>query len=170
MKKIIFTNGLISGGILAIFLVSSMAYCYSANNFEGNMLVGYASMILAFSTIFIGIRNFRDKQSEGSIKFGAAFRIGAYISLIASTIYVLVWLIDYYFFIPDFMDKYSVQMLKQYQASGISATDLSVKQAEMDMYKDMYKNPIWVVLLTYMEILPIGLVISVISALILKRK
>ena len=106
----------------------------------------------------------------GLITFGTAFRVGLYISLIASTMYVGVWLIEYYFFMPDFMDKYADHVLKSAQASGISQVELDKKVLEMQGYKDMYKNPLFVILLTYMEILPIGILITVISALILKRK
>jgi hypothetical protein len=34
----------------------------------------------------------------------------------------------------------------------------------------MYKSTVFVILMTYAEILPVGLIISLISALILKRK
>src|ERR1017187_9822075 len=71
------------------------------------MLIGYASMLVALSLVFVGIRNYRDKYNNGVISFGKAFKIGIMIVLIASTIYVVAWLIDYFFFIPDFMEKYS---------------------------------------------------------------
>lgn len=170
MKRIVLVYGAISGVIISLFLVSSIGYCYASGNFEGNMLVGYASMILSFSLIFVGIKNFRDKQNEGIISFGKAFQIGLYITLIASTCYVLTWLIDYYFFIPDFMEKFSNHALEMAKSNGESAAEISQKSKEMETYKEMYKSPIGVTLLTYLEILPVGLLVSVISALILKKK
>lgn len=170
MKKIILINGLISGLIVSVFLLGSMAYCYSSNNFNGSMVVGYSAMILAFSLVFVGVKSFRDKENDGIISFGKAFQVGFLIALIGSTMYVITWLVDYYFFIPDFMEKFCSQALATAKANGASIAEIKAQTAEMETYKEMYKNPLGVIFLTYMEILPVGLVVSLISALILKRK
>lgn len=125
MKKNVIVFGLISGLIITTMMVFSVDQCYKNADFEGSMVLGYAGMILAFSFVFVGIKNFRDKYNEGMISFMAAFKIGLYITLIASTMYVVVWLFYYYLFVPDFMDKYSAHMLKQLKASG--ATQVEVK-------------------------------------------
>ena len=156
--------------ILAAFMVVVTAICYKNEDFESSMVLGYASMILAFSMIFVGIKNYRDRFNNGFVTFGKAFKIGLYITLIASTIYVLVWLIDYYLFIPDFLDKYSAHVLREAKTAGASPVEMQEKVDEMGGYKEMYKNPLLVILLTYTEVLPVGLVVSIISALILKRK
>lgn len=170
MKKNVLVFGLISGFIITVMMVISVAMCYRREDFEGNVVVGYTAMILAFSLIFIGIRNYRNKYNNGVITFGKAFRIGLFITLVASTMYVVVWLIDYYLFIPDFMDKYTAHVLRQSQADGASQQELQKKAAEMAKFKEMYKNPLMVILLTYAEVMPIGLVITLISAAILKRR
>lgn len=170
MKKNVMVFGLIAGLIVSTLMVLSMARCYNDPNLEHSMLIGYASMVLAFSFIFVGIKNYRDKYNNGLITFGKAFKIGALISLVASTIYVIVWLIDYYVFMPDFMDKYVAQALREAKADGASAAELAAKAKELASSQEMYKNPIMVVLFTYMEILPVGILISLVAALILKRK
>ena len=96
-------------------------------------------------------------------------KVGLFISLISSTIYVVGWLINYYCFIPDFMDKYAAAMIAKAKTSGISADELVKKTANMAQMKEWYKNPLLVILMTYVEILPVGLVVTFISALILKR-
>lgn len=169
MKRIVIICGLITGAIVSIFMVASIAWCYASGSFEGNMLVGYASMLLSFSLIFVGIKNFRDKYNHGTVTFGKAFLIGLYITLIASTIYVIVWMIDYHFFIPDFLEKFGDAAIKKVQAEGATAAELEKVNAEMGTYREMYKNPLMIILLTYMEILPVGLIVSLISALILKK-
>lgn len=169
MKKIVLVCGLIAGIIVSALMVISIAYCYRVGNFEGNMVLGYATMLLAFSMVFVGIKNYRDKHNHGVISFGKAFKIGLYISLIASSVYVIVWLIDYYLFIPDFMDKYANAMLEQARAAGKSEAEMAEKASEMANYKEMYKNPLIVILFTFLEVLPVGLIVTLISALILKR-
>ncbi len=170
MKKNVIVYGLIAGLIAAIWCVASIAYCYSTNNYNGNMLLGYASMLAAFSLIFVGVKNYRDKYNGGSISFGKAFLVGLYIALIASTIYVVAWLIDYYIFIPDFMDKFSAQLLRDAYKSGASKAEISKQIEQVNTMKTLYKNPVMVVLFTYLEILPVGLVVAIITALILKKK
>ena len=170
MKKNVLVFGLISGFIISTMMMISVGMCYSREDFDSSMALGYTSIILAFSLIFIGIRNYRNKYSNGMITFGKAFRIGLLITLVASTLYVLVWLIDYYLFIPDFLDKYSAHVLRKAQADGATLQELQKKTAEMANFREMYKSPLMVILLTYAEVLPSGLIITLISAAILKRR
>jgi hypothetical protein len=170
MKKIVLICGLIAGLIVASMMVITVAICYNTGNFEGSMVLGYATMLLAFSLIFIGIKNYRDKHNNGIISFGKSFKVGMYITLIASTIYVLVWVADYYVFVPDFMERYTAMVMNQTRADGASQAEIANQAAKMESYKEMYKNPLLVVLLTYSEVLPVGLVVTIISALILKRR
>ncbi|GGG96309.1 DUF4199 domain-containing protein [Pedobacter zeae] len=170
MKKNVLVFGLIAGVIVSVLMVLSMMRCYNDPNLEHSMLIGYASMVLAFSFIFVGIKNYRDKYNDGLITFGKAFKIGALISLVASTIYVVVWLVDYYVFMPDFMDKYVAQVLREAKADGASAAELAKMTKELASNKEMYKNPVMVILFTYMEILPVGILISLAAALILRKK
>jgi len=167
MKKIILVNGLIGGIIVSAVMATAVASGYSG---AGGMIIGYASMLIAFSLIFVGIKNYRDKYNDGFISFGKAFKIGVLITLIASTLYVATWLIEYFFFIPDFGDKYASEMVDQLKASGASQADLDKKTKEMADFASMYKNPFFNALITYTEILPVGLIVTIISALILKKK
>ena len=169
MKKTILICGLIAGIIVSVFMVTSTAMCYKSEDFDGSIVIGYASMLLAFSLIFVGVKNYRDKFNNGVVTFGKAFQIGLFITLIASTVYVIVWLFDYYLFVPDFMEKYTAHVIKQSQAEGLTGAAMEEKIAEMDGYRALYKNPLMIVLFTYFEILPVGLVVSLISALILKK-
>jgi len=169
MKKLVFVYGIIAGLIVTGMMAFSTGYYCAKGDFEGGMIYGYSAMIIAFSMIFVGIKSFRDKHNGGTISFKKAFKIGLFISLIASTIYVIGWLINYYCFIPDFMDKYAAAMIAKAKASDISASELAKKTADMAQMKEWYKNPLFVILMTYVEILPVALIVTLISALILKR-
>jgi len=170
MKKNILVFGLVSGVILIAFVLS---FTWLAKAFHGhidNEIVGYSSMIIAFSFIFVGTKNFRDKYNQGMVSFKQAFLIGLGISLIGSTIYVGTWLVEYYGFMPDYMEKYSAALILKAQHSGLSPEALQKRLDSINNMSRMYKNPIMVVLFTYLEVLPVGLAISLITALILKRK
>ena len=170
MKKNVIVFGLLTGVVISLMMLYMVSYMYNNPGFEPNMVVGYAAMLAAFSFIFVGIRNYRNKFSNGYVTFGKAFKVGLYISLIASTMYVAVWLVDYYLFVPDFMDKYTQHALEVTKREGATAAELAVKANELAEEKEAYKNPFMVILLTYIEVLPIALIITLVSALILKKR
>ncbi|MEN9686490.1 MAG: hypothetical protein RLZZ28_2276 [Bacteroidota bacterium] len=170
MKKIVLVNGFIGGLIVAAMMLYSAKQCVTTGNFENGMIYGYTSMLLAFAFVFVGIKSFRDKYNNGIISFGKAFQIGLWITLIASSFYVLTWQIDYYCFFPDFGEKYAAHMLAKAKAGGASEAAMAKQTADMLWFKEVYKQPLYNILFTYAEILPVGLVITFISSLILKRK
>lgn len=170
MKKNALVFGLLSGLIITAFMVYSSATCYLNANYKDAEVIGYAGMLVAASFIFVGVKNYRDKHNGGIISFGKALKAGLFITLIASTLYVLVWLVEYYFFFPDWLDKYCTHMIKEAKASGASQQELSKTLSQMNFFREAYKNPLFVVLLTYVEPLTVGLPASLICALILKRK
>lgn len=170
MKKVVLVNGIIAGLIVSVLMVVSTMYYKSSGDFENGMIYGYASMILCFAFIFVGVKTFRDRYNGGLISFGKAFKIGLLITLIASTFYVATWLIEYFYFFPDFAEKYAESTLAKARAAGATEAELAKKSAEMASFGEWYKNPFFNALMTYTEILPVGLLISVISAFFLKRK
>ena len=173
MKKNIIIYGLIAGIVVSILMLSITNYishCKGNVDYDTSMLIGYASMLIAFSLVYIGIRNYRDKYNGGVISFGKAFKIGIMIVLIASTIYVVAWLIDYFFFIPDFIEQYSAHELDKLKASGASQIEIDKETIKMANMVKMFKNPLFNAMMTYAEILPVGLIVTLISSLILKRK
>ena len=173
MKKNILVYGLIAGSVVSILMLISINYISHVDgkvDYNTSLLIGYASMLIAFSLVYVGIRNYRDKFNGGVISFGKAFKIGIMIVLIASTIYVVAWLIDYFFFIPDYMEKFSAQELDKLKASGASQMKIDKETMKMANMVKMLKNPLFNALMTYAEILPVGLIVTLISSLILKRK
>jgi hypothetical protein len=175
MRKNILLYGFIAGVIISTFMAISMAVMgCSAGDPKSkmtSMIIGFAAMVASFSFVFIGIKNFRDKQNDGVIKFGKAFLIGSLISLVASTMYVLTWGVEFHFFMPDFMDKYSEMQIQDLHKSGVKGDLLNLGIKKIEETRDNYKsNPLFFAAYSYIEILPVGIIVSLISALILKRK
>lgn len=173
MKKIIIICGLIAGLIVTSIMLLSISGCITGSDFEGgigSMLLGYSSMVIAFSMIFVGIKNYRDKHNNGTISFGKALKIGLLITLVASTMYVIVWQIDYYFFIPDFYEKYSAHIIREMKASGATQAQIQQQMITNKSNGEMYRNPLFNAMFTYIEIIPVGLIMSLLAAVILKRK
>jgi amino acid transporter len=169
MKRTIFTFGTIVGLVVGVFIVF-ITWLEGNSHHVGNYVIGYSAQVIAFAFIFVGVKNFRDKYNDGVISFGKAFKIGLGIAAIGATLYVLIWLVDFYGFNPDFMDKYAAHMVKEVQDSGVTGAALEKKMAQINGMKEMYKSPLFVVLFTYAEVLPVAIAISLISALILKRR
>ena len=167
MKRNIVIYGLIAGIVVSILMLFSIN---NITDFDSSLYVGYASMLIAFSLVFVGIRNYRDKYNDGVVSFGKAFKIGVMIVLIASTIYVIAWLIAYFYFEPDYLEKYSAKMLDKLKAGGASQIEIDKQTKEMANFAVRYKNPFFNAMMTYAEILPVGLIVTLISSLILKRK
>jgi len=172
MKKNVLVFGVIAGLLVSVFMGASMVYMHNnsdADHGASSMVIGYLSMLIAFSLIFVAVKNYRDKQSGGVISFGKAFKMGLLIALIASTMYVIMWALLYNLYMPDFMDKYCAQMIGNAKTTSTPA-ELQQLTEQLNTQKEMYKNPLFFVLFTYAEILPVGLLVALITALILKRK
>jgi amino acid transporter len=170
MKRNVLIFGLVLGTILCINIFYFVNLLYNNPDFKSNDVVGYAAMVVVFSLTFFGIRNYRNKQLNGVISLGKAFKTGALIAIVGSTMYVVVWMFYYYLFVPDFLDKFTAHVLKEAARNGATATELAGKTREMENFREMYKNPFFAILITYAEVLPVGLVVAFVSSLILKKK
>jgi MFS family permease len=177
MKRTVLVFGLIAGLIVSVFMGTSMAImgCHEDPDFGAmSMVIGYTGMLIAFSFVFIGIKSHRDKVLGGVITFGRAFSIGLLIALIASSMYVITWAVEYHVFFPDFMDKYSAQTISDVDTTGKTAAEVEALRADavQDVadVKEVYASPVGFALVTYAEILPIGVLVSLISAAILRRR
>jgi len=171
MRKNIIVFGLIAGLVLGVFLASMILTVNSDHHsMVSGMIFGYAMMLLAFSVIFVAIKNYRDKQLGGYIGFGKAFGIGMGITLVASLLYTITWLILLETVIPDFMDKYVAMQLEELRKAGKSALEIQKHAQEMESYREMYKTWYGRALLTFIEPLPVGIVVSLIAAGVMTRR
>jgi Protein of unknown function (DUF4199) len=169
MRKIVVTFGLISGAISSLMMVALVTFG-DRIGFDRGAVIGNTSIVLSFLMVFFGIRTYRDNIGNGQISFLKAFAVGLSITLISCIFYVLTWEVIYYNFIPGFWDAYGAHLVEKLTASGASPAAIQAKLEQVRKYKELYKKPLFNAALTFVDPFPIGLVITLISALVLKRK
>jgi hypothetical protein len=169
VKKIVLTFGIISGVISSVLMVATIPFL-DRIGFDHGLLIGYTAMVLAFLLVFFGIRSYRENVGGGQISFGRAFSVGILIVLISSVFYVVTWEILYFNFLPDFAEKYTNYLLEKSRAAGASPEQLAAEAEKMNAMKSAYNNPLINAALTFLEPLPVGLVLTLISAAILRKR
>lgn len=169
MKKTVWTFGLISGVLVSAMMAATIPF-QGENGLDHSLVVGYATIVLSFLLIYFGVRSYRDNVGKGTIRFGRALVVGSLIGLIASACYVATWEVMYFKFMPDFMTRYSAHELDKARAEGATEAALAEKKAELDKFEKMYQNPAINVAYTFLEPLPVALVIALVSAGVLSRR
>ena len=167
MKKLILTYGSLSGIVISAMVL--LTFTVFSPNMKYGELIGYSTMIIAFSTIYIGIKSHRDNHLNGNINFGQALKIGVGICLVASFFYITLWLIMSETIAKDFMTNYFQQSIDQIKDSNLSEAEMTVKIDDIKGFQEMYKNPFVKIGMTFLEIFPVGFLISLISAFLLKN-
>lgn len=170
MKKIVLIYGLIAGSILAaVMLISIPLWKSGVLNFDNGEITGYSTMVIALSMIFFGIKSYRDNHREGKITFGEGFKVGIMIAAIASVMYSLSWEVSYNTmgeqFTKDWADHYQAEI----ESSKMTATEKEEATKEIQTYVEWYKNPLIRFGMTLFEVFPLGLIITLISAALLRK-
>jgi len=169
MKKTVLTFGLISGLIMSILMGCSLLLADKIGS-SHSLLLGYTIMVASFLLIYFGIRSYRDNTLAGQISFGRAFACGILITLISSVCYVVMWEILYFNFMPHFMDGYFAAQIHKLQSAGLDPATTAAQVAAIQHSQQLYQNPFVNMAYTLMEPLPVGLLITLISAALLRRK
>ena len=169
MKKTVITFGLISGAVSALLMLSMLPF-RDKIGFDKGAIIGYTVIVLSSLLVFFGIRSYRDNVGGGQITFGRAFAVGILITLVSSVCYVVTWEIIYFKFMPDFCDKYASYMIEKLRASGATQQAIEATRQEISHMKVLLDNPFTNAAFSFIEPLPIGLLITLISAAILRKK
>ena len=168
MKKTVWTFGLISGAVMALFMIVTLPFANAIG--EHSLILGYAGIVAGFLLVFFGVRSYRDNVLGGKIGFGRAFTVGILIAAIGSVCYVATWEVLYYKFMPDFYSRFAQTTVDQARKSGKSEAEIARTQAAMDDMTKNAGNPVWVFATTFVEPFPVGLLIALVSAGVLRRK
>jgi hypothetical protein len=169
MKKTVLIFGAISGALISAMMLATVPFAEKIG-FGRAEIVGYTTMIVAFLLVFFGIRSYRENIGDGTISFGRAFAVGILITLITCVCYVITWEIMYFKLMPDFAEKYGSYMIEQSRASGASQQVVEAKLQEAKNIKAMLDNPFINAAISFTEPFPVGLLVTLISAAILRRR
>ncbi len=163
---------LIYGGIagaIAIGLMTATIALDLTGHDSTSMLVGYLIMLAALSLIFVGVKRYRDVECGGIIRFGRAFLLGLGIAAVAGILYAIGWEVYLAASGRDFMAEYSASMVETMRVEGATAAAIEAKAAEMRALAESYRNPLFRFPLTFVEIFPVGLLVALVSAALLRN-
>ena len=170
MKRTVLIFGVISGVISSVMMFLTLPLeKRGAINFENGEVIGYTAIFLSFLLVFFGIRAYRENNG-GTISFGRGFAVGILITLISCIFYVASWEVIYHEFMPDFADKYAAATVTKLREKGASDAAIAAKKKQMDQMKVMLANPAINAAMTFIEPFPVGLLVTLVSAGILRRK
>jgi hypothetical protein len=169
MKKTVVTFGLMSGAVSAATMLATVPFADAIGWKKGEIL-GYTVIVLSALLVFFGVRSYRENVGGGRLTFGRGFAVGILITLISSACYVGTWELIYFKLKPGFAEKYAASMVERARESGASQQKIDETTRQAEQFKQMYKNPAYNVALTFMEVFPIGLVVTAVSAGILRKK
>jgi len=166
MLAIILVYGIIAGAIVIASMLIGLALGGDAG---ASVWAGYLIMLAGLSLVFVGIKRYRDRELGGVIRFGTAFKLGIGIAVAASVAYVIGWEINLALTDYRFIDQYAEGIVEAKRAAGASAAEIAKTQAEMATLKAQFANPAIRVGFTLLEILPVGLVVALVSAALLRN-
>ena len=168
MQKIAITYGILSGTITIVTLILALVVS-DGGSFLSSELFGYLTMLVALSMIFIGIKRYRDQELGGVIRFLPAFAMGLAIAVIAGLVYTLVW--ELYSISTDyaFIDSYVNGAIEAKRAAGLTGDRLAQEIAALEAMRTNYGKFYIRMPMTFLEIFPVGLVIALLSAALLRN-
>jgi hypothetical protein len=162
---------LIYGAIAGSIVIASIlvGFLFGADHGDGSLLLGYLIMIVALTLIFLGVKQYRDRVRGGVIKFGPAFLLGLMIAVVAGAFYVGGW--ETYLAVTDysFMPSYVDDAIEAKRAAGVAGAALEAEIAKLREMQANYENPLFRMPMTFVEIFPVGLLVALISAAILRN-
>lgn len=160
-------NRMIVYGIAAGLVVGSVFFGFAMSGAlvhgAAGMAIGYLTMLVALSLVFVAVKRHRDTELGGVIRFWPAFGLGLGISLVASLVYALAWEVT--LAANGGAEAFVDQYLASERARGASAEAL----AEMEGFRAIYANPVLRMSVTFAEIFPVGLIVSLLSAALLRN-
>ncbi len=163
MAKLILTFGIPAGLFIILGIIVGIEFGSSQE------WLGYLIMFIVFSTIYVAIKKHRDQDLGGVIGFTKALLVGLGISAVAGVVYVAVWEIYSSFDNHGFIDRYTTSMIEKVRASGKSPEEIAQAIGQLEAMGERYRNPLYRLPMTFLEVFPPGVLVSLGSALALRN-
>jgi uncharacterized membrane protein YhaH (DUF805 family) len=166
--KYAFIYGLLSGLVIVLTMLAGIVFSEQGSFFSSEWF-GYLVMLVALTFIFVGVKRYRDIERGGVITFVRAFGLGLSIAAVAGLAYALVWEVYLASTNYVFMDNYIAGIARAKQAAGVPAATIARDMAEWEEVRVSYRNPLYRIPMTFMEMFPVGLLVSLVSAGLLRN-
>ena len=169
MLRYILIYGVVAGVVVGVPLSILTLTKSGQTMMSYGMLVGYLTMLIALSAVFLAIKRHRDVDLGGVIRFWPALALGLGVSTVAGVIYVVAWEVSCAIAHADFAGAYAQALIAEQEAKGVSGEALERFRAEMEQFKLDYANPLYRWPMTFAEIFPVGVIVSLVSAGLLRN-
>ena len=170
MLRTLLVYGVVAGLIVGVPLSVLTIAMNGHTMMSYGMFIGYTLMLIALSTVFVAIKRYRDEALGGVIRFWPAFGLGLGISFVAGIFYVAAWETAVAITHMDFAGTYANAIIEQQKAKGVTGEALANVVAGMERFKVQYANPLYRLPMTFAEIFPVGVLVSLVSAGLLRNR
>lgn len=168
MWRKIFVHGVIAGLIVGGFLFGIGVFSRPEASTSG-VVIGYLTMLVALTAVFVGVKSYRDTELGGVIGFWRALGVGLAMSAVGTVFYVGAWEAVLQVNGGDFIGDNARMLIEQEKAAGASVEAMAALAQQMDELKAAYANPFLRAGMTAAEFLPVGILVSLVSAGLLRN-
>ena len=168
MTKHVLTFGLLSGAVAALMMFLTLPFAERIG-FDRSIVVGYTTIVISMLFVYFGVRSYRDNVLGGRLTFADGVKAGLLISVISSVCYVAAWLVLFYGFMSDFADKYANYLVESVRAAGGSQAEIDAAMKQSEDARGMLANPLINAAVAFTEPFPVGILVTLISAAVLRR-
>lgn len=168
MLRIALIYGVLAGAIVIGVITIGLVFS-DKEDFSGSQTFGYLIMLLGLSLVFFGVKRYRDRELGGVIKFAPALVLSLAIAGVAAVVYTAIW--ELYLASTDyaFIENYAAGVIEAKKAAGATGAEIDKLAADMDKMIDAYEKPYLRLPITFLEIFPVGIIVSLVSAALLRN-
>ncbi len=169
MKQSVFRYGIFAAILIVVLTAFNLFVLAKNADYSIQEAAGYLAILISMIFIFMGIRHYRDKINGGSLSFGEGFKIGLLITLVPAICFSLFDLLYTEVLNPSWKDDYYNHYIQDLRTS-LSGNVLDAEIKKLEEQREMYDKPLVLFLIMFSTVFVMGMIVSIISALSLRRK